>query len=144
MGVETTSWGGACFLESNRFWFYALALEILGLLWRLVWLRSEYHVSEGSTKPGSRDLDEKENKENEDENSAKPNGVTRAQVLEEYSNCRRNLTKGLFVTSCDIMVPGSVVGWIRISASTMSAAAILSTLIVGRDRWIKAQAAARG
>lgn len=161
MGVQTTFWGEAFLHESNKFWFYALALEILGLLWRLVWLRSEYHapkqtstISTGTSaevKQEKSHIDSEEKKEesgksggsNEIEGFGKRHGNTPAQMLEEYSIARRNLTKGLLVTSCDIIVPGYLIGWIRVSASAMGAAAILSTLIVGRERWIKAQDAAK-
>jgi len=45
------------------------------------------------------------------------------------------LVKNLIIQGCDILIPGSLVGWIDASPLVVSTATVASTILVGIDRW---------
>lgn len=50
-----------------------------------------------------------------------------------------DLMTGIVVNSCDILIPGWILGWIPVSFLTVGATSMLSTILVGRSKWAAAQ-----
>ncbi|KAK2733940.1 hypothetical protein FQN57_001923 [Myotisia sp. PD_48] len=155
LGVRSTSWGSRILLESNKFWFYSLALSLLGTLWQIfLFATGPPTVLKPVNVPnGQATVEEKhaakrlQSNENPKSSTEKGKGKGKEMVTEtkgsqskmKVSSAGRILMRDFIVGSCDLLIPGYIVGWVPISPITMGSAAVLSTLIVGRERWAKAQ-----
>ncbi|KAK2871729.1 hypothetical protein FQN49_002885 [Arthroderma sp. PD_2] len=139
LGIQKTTWGERALLESNKFWLYALACSLLSTLWQMFQLhrgantRTARQTAKNSDSKGGMSPSEKKSKL--EKQTVNNNDVTIASQA---------LMKDLVITSCDILIPGYGIGWMPISKLTMGSAAVVSTLLVGRDRWIKAQESLKG
>ncbi|EFE40951.1 PEX11 domain protein [Trichophyton verrucosum HKI 0517] len=140
MGVQRTSWGDRALLESNKFWLYALVFSLLSTLWQLVQLRQAPRAPSAIQKK-----EKGPNAKNNADGLEKAPSVEKQTVSSaEFIIIYQALVKDLIITVCDICIPGHILGCIPISASTMGSAAVLSTLLVGRDRWVEARGVAAG
>ncbi|GIC88046.1 PEX11 domain protein [Aspergillus udagawae] len=118
MDVYPVYWNKPVLVEAYKFWFYALALSIVGALWGLLF-------APGSASVGKAQQDEKKggsSKERKDGGSGP-------------------LMKRIVVDGCDLLIPGVFLGWIPVSELVVGMAMVVSTLVAGRDIWIKAQQA---
>jgi hypothetical protein len=118
MDVYPVYWNKPVLVEAYKFWFYALALSIVGALWGLLF-------TAGFASVGKAQQDEKKDgssKEGKDGGSGP-------------------LMKRIVVDGCDLLIPGVFLGWIQVSEVVVGMAMVVSTLAAGRDIWIKAQQA---
>ncbi|EGD90568.1 hypothetical protein H112_02035 [Trichophyton rubrum D6] len=138
LGVQRTSWGDRALLESNKFWLYALVFSLLSTLWQLTQLRQTPKTSSAIQKK-----EKDPNAKNNADGLEKAPSVEKQTVSStEFIIIYQDLIKDLIITVCDICIPGHVLGWIPVSASAMGSAAVLSTLLVGRDRWVQVRGVA--
>jgi len=56
---------------------------------------------------------------------------------------KKQLYTALLIDSCDILIPGSAVGWIPASSVTVGVASSISSVIVGQQIWGRVQKQAR-
>lgn len=125
-------------LESNKFWLYALVFSLLSTLWQLTQLRQTPKTSSAIQKK-----EKDPNAKNNADGLEKAPSVEKQTVSStEFIIIYQDLIKDLIITVCDICIPGHVLGWIPVSASAMGSAAVLSTLLVGRDRWVQVRGVA--
>jgi hypothetical protein len=127
MGIWSTQWTRDVYVESNRFWFYALSLSLLGSIWAVFF-------SAGSQSPASPSSSNKETlSEKEKQQQQQP---------QQQQRSGKNLTpivKRIVVDGCDLLLPGSFLGWIGASPMQVGVAMVVSTLVASQDIWIKAQ-----
>lgn len=102
----STTWINNIQTEAYKFWFYGLALSVLGAVWSL--------FTTTTTTSGQ---------------SKKRN---------EKSAATATLVKRVIVDGCDLMIPGSLLGWMSIGSETVGMAMVLSTVVSMRDVWIQA------
>ncbi|GMG34372.1 unnamed protein product [Aspergillus oryzae] len=109
-----------------KFWFYSLALSVIGAVWGLLSTSS----SSASSKTGS---DEKKNKKKNAEKTVSntDDSQTKAQ--------RTALMKRIVVDGCDLLIPGVFVGWMHVSDLMIGVTMVISTVVSGGDAWVKAQ-----
>jgi len=140
LGVWTTSWARVVFIESSKFWFYSLVFSLLGTGWQMLWIcgRTEEmkpNASAESTKLGEKEPEapspgaKRSSQDARDEPESGPEDE--ALAVERY----HTLVKNLIIQGCDILIPGSLVGWIDASPLVVSTATVASTILVGIDRW---------
>ncbi|KAH1669698.1 hypothetical protein KXV65_004776 [Aspergillus fumigatus] len=120
MDVYPVSWNEPVIVEAYKFWFYALALSIVGALWGLVFASFSTSASAGKAQRHAKKG--KSSKERQAEGSGP-------------------LMKRIVVDGCDLLIPGVFLGWIQVSEVVVGMAMVVSTLVAGRDIWIKAQQA---
>jgi hypothetical protein len=121
MNVYPVYWNKPVIVEAYKFWFYALALSIVGALWGLLF-------ASGSTSTSS-----SAGKVQKDERG----GSTKERKVGSSGP----LVKRIVVDGCDLLIPGVFLGWIQASEVVVGMAMVVSTLVAGRDIWIKAQQA---
>jgi hypothetical protein len=56
---------------------------------------------------------------------------------------KKQLYTSLVIDCCDILIPGSAVGWIPVSSVTVGIASSISSVIVGQQIWQRVQKTAR-
>jgi hypothetical protein len=56
---------------------------------------------------------------------------------------KKTLYTSLVIDCCDILIPGSAVGWIPVSSVTVGIASSISSIIVGQQIWQRVQKTAR-
>ena len=102
-------------LEANRFWFYSL---VCSMLRSLVLLNGEH-----MTQP------EKPIKE------SSKSGMVESDVLRKHQlgGAKRRLVADGF----DLLIPGSVTGWIRTSPAIVGVGMVISTVLSSKDMWDK-------
>ncbi|PKX95343.1 PEX11 domain protein, partial [Aspergillus novofumigatus IBT 16806] len=118
MNVYPVYWNKPVIVEAYKFWFYALALSIVGALWGLLF-------ASGSASMGKAQHDEKKG----------------GSSKERKVGISGPLVKRIVVDGCDLMIPGVFLGWIQVSEVVVGMAMVVSTLVAGKDIWIKAQQA---
>lgn len=116
MGIWPTAWAQETFLECHKWWFFGLALSIIGSTVNLFFPASE--------PPAAKQSDEK----------TKPAEKQKKADLTP-------LVKTLIVDACDIVIPGSVLGWIPASSTQVGIVMIVSTLAASGDIWAQANRA---
>ncbi|RAK90263.1 subunits of heterodimeric actin filament capping protein Capz [Aspergillus costaricaensis CBS 115574] len=98
----------AILIEANKFWFYALGFSILG---------AAYDITFSSASSASKTKDEKEKKE--------------APSINRFSLLKRMLC----VDACDLLIPGTFLGWIEMGQLGVGVGMVVSTLVSGWDMW---------
>ncbi|OAX78905.1 hypothetical protein ACJ72_06784 [Emergomyces africanus] len=139
LNIYPTPWAEQVLLDSYKFWFFSMVFASVGITWQLfmpVSSKSEEtkpnDVKEGDEKESSR----KANKE------SKP---SESEVTVAGSNANANtvrLLTELVALGCDILIPAQALGWLNVDDLTVSSAAVLSTLLMGKEKWVKVQAQA--
>lgn len=72
---------------------------------------------------------------------AAPSSTSEKKPATEKKEKKPDLTplvKSLIVDACDIVIPGSVLGWIPASSTQVGIVMIISTLIASGDIWAQA------
>lgn len=110
MGITSTQWGPVLQFEALKFWFYSISVSIL---------IGVYQVLGAQSTPAQRP-----------EHKYKKNGVEQAART-------RRLYKQLVIDGCDLLVPGSAVGWIRADPVTVGVASCVSTVLAGHNIWVR-------
>lgn len=104
-------------LEANKFWFYAL---FLGAVIGILQLAS---LSPPSLIPSE---DEKQTEEKK----------TQLIVLEKACQVKRTrIMRQLVVDTCDLFIPGGVLGWYVVSCNNLCIFMLTSTVLAGVDIW---------
>ena len=111
MGVWPAPWTQQIMVEANRFWLYSLLFSIvLGV----IQLFEKSRAVSDKKRDGER-------RPSDGERGAR---VGRGVVV------RRLLTDGF-----DLLIPGSVTGWIPNSPATVGFASMVSTLLASKEIW---------
>jgi hypothetical protein len=56
---------------------------------------------------------------------------------------KKQLYTSLIIDSCDLLIPGSAVGWLPVSSVTVGIASSISSIIVGQQIWARVQKQSR-
>lgn len=121
MDIFLISWYTPILLEAYKFWFYAICVAIA---------RTVSDLFLGPVAPGTQNgsTNEKEKeKEPSPSSSSKPSPST------------TSLLNRLVIDSLDLIIPGSLLGWIPVSNWTVALAMLTSTILVWPTAWAKAQ-----
>jgi len=118
MGVWTSAWASTCLVTANKYWFYALAFSILRAVLEIFVIEPRTPKAIESLQAAKKD-DEK----------------LRRVDIEKRERVRRRLVADSF----DLLIPGSVTGWIPTSPATVGYATVISTLLTAKDIWDKLQ-----
>jgi hypothetical protein len=132
MGVTNTSWGPNLQQESNKFWFYALTSSLLLSMYQIFLSSALFTKPAQSTtteEVGSTSSEKNTEEKLKAKSSAKsPGGTPPGDMKQVY--------KQFFMDGCDILIPGSVVGWIPADAVTVGVAMSLSSYLSARQIWL--------
>ncbi|KAH8703132.1 peroxin PEX11-1 [Talaromyces proteolyticus] len=115
MGVWVAPWAQDLFTESNKWWFYAISLSLIGSTFSLFFPPSQSNSEADKT--------------TKTENEKKP-------VVKQTPDLTP-LVKKIIVDGCDILLPGSFLGWIQATPTQVGVAMIVSTLVTSKDIWVK-------
>ncbi|EED21076.1 PEX11 domain protein [Talaromyces stipitatus ATCC 10500] len=121
MGIWVTPWAQELFIECHKWWFFGLALSIIGSTVDIFLPVSEPTLTSSAVKQS-----EKKTVTSEKEKKKQPLPVKRDLTP---------LVKGLIVDSCDIVIPGSVLGWIPASSTQVGLMMVVSTLVSSGGIW---------
>lgn len=111
MDIWPTAWAQEVFFECHKWWFFGLALSVMGSTINIFF-------------PASEPLAAKQSEKKPVENQKKPDLTP--------------LIKSLIVDACDIVIPGSVLGWIPASSTQVGIVMLVSTLVSSEDIWAQA------
>jgi hypothetical protein len=123
-GVELES---AIKVESQRCWLFALVAGALACMLRLLRLRdlTPTRATPNNATEKSTGIDEKETAKIEEERAR--NALKSAQS--------RRLTRKMVACVLDLALPGSVVGWIPASKSSVAIIMLVTSVLTGVDVW---------
>jgi Peroxisomal biogenesis factor 11 (PEX11) len=125
MGIWNTTWGKDVLIEANRFWFYSLILSLCCSLWTL----SVSTAGGSKARSNSNRITEKTQQPQKEPND------------KERQPSPTPVVKQIVADSLDLLIPGTIVGWIAASPVQVGLATIISTVVTAQDIWIKAQPA---
>lgn len=117
MNVYPVPWAKNIHTEAYKFWFYGLALSVMGGFWLLLSQMISIRTSTSQSKKKG------EKKTNTTDKSVSVTGI---------------LVKRVLVDGCDLLIPGEFLGWTRIGNEMVGMAMVLSTVVGGREIWMKA------
>lgn len=124
MNVWPVPWNNSVLNEANKFWFYALSLSVIGALWEILFAPWP-QAGEGRKGSGKKA-------------SKKGGGSSKARQTSAVRSVMP-LVKRIVVDGCDLLLPGSFLGWVPVGDVGVGLAMVVSTVVASRDIWIKAQ-----
>lgn len=124
MGVYPVAWNDRALHEANQFWFYALSLSLAGTLWGLLFPAVEHNPSLQQTR---------------DQKNQQQTGSEKAVSAAQRSTPSRPLLKQIVVDGCDLLIPGSLLGWIPSGDLAVGLGIVISTLLTGQEIWVAQQ-----
>lgn len=127
MNVYLVPWNDPVLVEANKFWFYGICLSILSAVVQLLFSFSQPATT--ATKKSANGT-----KENNSEKKNESSKSTQAQGPKVMP-----LLKSIVVDACDLLLPGTFLGWILADELTVSATMVLSTIVASPDIWASAQ-----
>jgi hypothetical protein len=121
MNVFLVSWYTPILLESYKFWFYAICTAIT---------KTASDLLLGPAAPSDKidSVDEKE----EDKASG------HSQISKPVPSTASLLNR-IIIDSLDLIIPGSLLGWIPVGDLGVALAMLASTILVWTTAWAKAQ-----
>ncbi|EPS28328.1 hypothetical protein PDE_03274 [Penicillium oxalicum 114-2] len=123
MNIYLVSWEGRVMQEANTFWFYALAFSIAGAMYALLF--------SSPAKPLP------ENTATKEKATPKPDqGKTKAASpagTAETGNFK--LVRQIVAESCDLLLPATLLGWMRTGDLIVGLTMVLSTLLTSMEIW---------
>ncbi|KAJ9151416.1 hypothetical protein NKR23_g3105 [Pleurostoma richardsiae] len=137
-------WGalaGPLFVESQRFWFLALACSALSGAVKLTKVFAHAPVPETGEGYG---LGEKEGEEERPEWERERERLRRAVAARkaqrvawrrEVKTRSRGIVRKLAADFLDMAIPGAVVGWVRVDAGTVGVVMLVTTYLTGKEVW---------
>ena len=128
MKVTKTEWGPGVLQEALKFWFYA---EVASILLSLYDLFIIWTVPDAPTKSKPK-VGTSEKGDSKAADATQPKAVS----LESMK-----IYKKLLIDCCDILIPGSGVGWISIDPIILGVTGCISTLVSMSDVWVRVQGA---
>ncbi|PGH15038.1 hypothetical protein AJ79_02720 [Helicocarpus griseus UAMH5409] len=149
LNIYPTHWAKQTLLESFKLWFYSMIFAMVGIIWQLL-VPASSPGSSTTKKPTEKEGAvvtkevEKEKVISQGDDKAdstkteKNRTITTTGDKDTTSNTTRLLTE-LVILCCDILIPGQTLGWIDVDFLTVSSAAVLSSLLMGKDKWVKVQ-----
>ncbi|KIW13098.1 hypothetical protein PV08_08285 [Exophiala spinifera] len=134
MHITHNSWAPGLQFESLKFWFYSLAVSIVLGLYDLFMLDS----SAAHAEPPA--VSEK----TKAKVTVRTGGKEASTVIEhtpapqnQNAHKRQAILKNIVADSCDLLIPGSIVGWIPIDPVPVGIAGTLSAILGGSDAWAR-------
>ncbi|OJJ86238.1 PEX11 domain protein [Aspergillus glaucus CBS 516.65] len=110
MGIyPQTPWARDIQTQAYKFWFWGLALSVLGGIWSLLF-------SSGTSA---------QSRKNE-------------KVTPPSTTASKTLMKRVIVDGCDLMIPGSSLGWVSMGSEIVGMLMVLSTVVSMGDVWRRA------
>lgn len=115
MGVHAVSWEGEVMRQANTFWFYALALSLIGTLYRIFFSAGHGVPRKDARKKNPRESDK-----------AIPAAPSTAALVRQA-----------VVDSCDLLIPAELLNWMPTGDLVLGVTMVVSTLLAGRDIWVR-------
>lgn len=142
MRITNPSWGPALQNEANKFWFYAIAVSILISLYDLAapWFIPEPRETE--PRPSGNQADGAALNEKNSHASVPTATKERPKHSKSAQTALTTVYKQLLIDICDLVIPGSSVGWIDADTVTVGVASTISSIVAGQDIWTRMQVTA--
>lgn len=133
MHITHNSWAPGLQVESLKFWFYSLAVSVLLGIYDLFMLDSSPATAEPVISEKAK------GKVTVKSGGKKASAVIEAKPAAQNQNAlkRQAILKGIVADSCDLLIPGSIVGWIPIDPVPVGIAGSLSAILGGSDAWAR-------
>lgn len=113
MGIyPQTPWARDIQTQAYKFWFWGLAMSVIGGVWSLLFSNNDTNS---------------QSKKNENEKATPPSTMA-----------SKTLMKRVIVDGCDLMIPGSSLGWISMGSEIVGMLMVLSTVVSMGDVWRRA------
>lgn len=130
MGITTYTWGPEIQQQANRCWVYGLVASIMLSLYILS-LQRRGITREKTRKASKADVNGKE--------KPKLNDNPSATVVKDESNTAQTaqLYEQLIIDACDLLTPGTALGWIKADLAIVGAAMTLSSFLGAQQIWRK-------
>lgn len=121
--------------ESFKFWFYGLVSSFICIIWQLAFYPSAVPKKAVVNEAVQEAMNEKLS--DDGSKPEQPQKLTSRPI-----QSREMLMSDLVAVSCDILIPGSRLGWIPVNDFTVGSFSIVSSLVYGKRRWISVQRSA--
>lgn len=125
MGLTSASWGPHLLIESQKFWFYAIATSLLSSFYQLLFAQT-------TIQPVTPALHEKDT-------LGKATPVSASALLQAGRN-NTDLYRQILIDGCDLFVPGAAVGWIPVETLSVGVFMSVSSVLAMGSMWPKVQA----
>ncbi|OAL18266.1 hypothetical protein AYO22_10844 [Fonsecaea multimorphosa] len=133
-------WAVTTQTEALKFWFYALSVSVALDLYELLFVYSE-PASAGNNQPADQSRTTTTIVEGtNDKGVVQPREREPSKARQPPAAKRRAIFRQLVIDSCDLLIPGTAVGWFRLDPVTVGAAGTVSALLGGSDVWYRVNA----
>lgn len=129
------TWAERCLLEANKFWFYSLVCSIgLGLLDTLRLRALPAAHAQDQQEPHEMSKSETAIPGKDKHANPDPKATTTDELLASKSSLLR---QKILADACDLLLPGTAVGWIQASPLSVGIAMAVSSYITSVEVWMK-------
>ncbi|SMR58476.1 unnamed protein product [Zymoseptoria tritici ST99CH_1A5] len=143
MGVTTFTWGTRVQLEANKCWFYAICASIALSLYSLLFPAAISNIAPSKATDSAASALTPESTTTTTIVRGKPPIGEGSRTSPPSSQSNRashwSLMTGLLTDACDLLIPGSAIGWTPASGLVVGTSMAISTLLSGRVIWVKVQ-----
>ncbi|KAG5300175.1 peroxin 11B [Histoplasma capsulatum G186AR] len=138
LNIHPTQWAEQVLLESYRFWFYSMVFASVRILWQLLVPPSPPEGQEAKLVNVKQEDEKGDSKVGNKKSFAGASDETVAGSNADMNTV--HLLTELVILGCDILIPVQALGWLNVDDVTVGSAAVLSTLLMGKDKWVEVQA----
>ncbi|OAP60702.1 hypothetical protein AYL99_05704 [Fonsecaea erecta] len=133
-------WAVTTQTEALKFWFYALSVSAALDLYELLFVYSDSALSKNNQSADQKQTTSTTVEKTNEKSVAQPNEREQSKARHAQSAKRRAVFRQLVIDSCDLLIPGTAVGWFRIDPVTVGVAGSVSALLGGSDVWYRVNA----
>ncbi|PYH46467.1 PEX11 domain protein [Aspergillus saccharolyticus JOP 1030-1] len=135
--IYPVPWAKTVVGEAYKFWFYALALSLLGAVWEWSGLVGGGAGAGGSGSVSSKAANRGKKGGNGKAGGAGAAGKRKTEAGGAVSRARKSaLVKRVVVDGCDLLIPGTYLGWVvGMGQLQVGVGMVVSTLVSLREIW---------
>jgi hypothetical protein len=139
MDILNSPLGASILLSANKFWFYALLSSLLSSILQL------FHLATSSPAPATGSTSAETPSHEKTSSSKAPKGEMETQDAIGVEDERRRrlrekrqaLMKKIVTDAADLLIPGSITGWLSTSPATVGWATVVSTVLSSEEIWVR-------
>ncbi|KAI1617050.1 peroxisomal biogenesis factor 11 [Exophiala viscosa] len=147
MQITKTSWAPTIQIEALKFWFYSLAVSVVLSVYELFVLQFSSTSPAHANGTNSSPVENEKTKASQATITVKSGGKESTTVVVQpkstsiahdlRANRRQALFKQIVADSCDLLIPGAVVGWVPLGPVPVGVAGSISAVLGGSDVWAR-------
>ncbi|KIW32031.1 uncharacterized protein PV07_03610 [Cladophialophora immunda] len=126
--------------EALKFWFYSLSVSVALSLYELLFVSPDSALARNDQSADQKKTALTTVEKANEKGAVQPKEREQSKARHAQSAKRRATVRQLVIDSCDLLIPGTAVGWFPLDPVTVGAAGTVSALLGGSEVWHRVNA----